>query len=364
MKCRADEKPGTLLIRADASPAIGTGHVMRCLALAQRWHDAGGKSVFAMAASTPTIRARLAAECCTIASIPDAMGSMEDAACLADLASTHCSRCVVIDGYRFSSVYRRSIQQSGAMLLCIDDNGLTDELFADLVLNQNLHGCDTLYPCRKPETELLLGPKFVLLRREFDDWRNWKREVHPNAQRILVTMGGSDPANLTEIVLQALSELCLENVETVLVAGGSNPRIADLRDRAEQFHGRLRVEVNPINMAELMAWADLAISAAGATCWEMCMLGLPALVIDAGECQVPLARELDRAGVAVHVPRDQITVRKLTTKFQELIASGQLRSGLSRKASGLVDGCGAARVVEAMRLRVSKTLSSGVHIAS
>jgi UDP-2,4-diacetamido-2,4,6-trideoxy-beta-L-altropyranose hydrolase len=352
---------GTLLIRADASSEIGTGHVMRCLALAQAWQDAGGNVVFAMAESTPSVMARLARENCVAVRIDAAIGSPADADCLLDWARIHGSDWIVLDGYSFSATYQRRIKDSGAMLLCIDDNGISEKLSADLLLNQNLHAREELYS-NKPATELLLGPTFSLLRREFNTWKGWRREIQPNVRRILVTMGGSDPANLSGTVLQSMAQLG-DAVEIVLVVGGSNSRFADLRTQAARFGGRLRLEIDPLNMTPLLAWADLAISAAGATCWEMCMLGLPAIVIDAADCQLLLARELDRQGLALHLPKARVTVQELARKIDELMHASHLRSDISTRSSRLVDGGGPVRVVQEMRsrMRQSAIVASQAH---
>src|SRR5579864_771328 len=122
----------TLLIRADASIAIATGHVMRCLALAQSWQDAGGNVVFAMAESTPAVDTRLRSEGMEIARIKDSSNSVQEAREVAALARDRDAAWVVVDGYRFDSEYQRTLKNAGLKLLFVDDLGQCQHYFADL----------------------------------------------------------------------------------------------------------------------------------------------------------------------------------------------------------------------------------------
>src|ERR1700675_1782319 len=116
-------KSAVLLIRADASLAIGTGHVMRCLALAQAWKDAGGRAIFAIAQSTPAIEERLRDERFDVERAPVPVGSVADAEETARLAHKHGALWSVIDGYEFGAEYQTNLKGHGLRVLFIDDNG-------------------------------------------------------------------------------------------------------------------------------------------------------------------------------------------------------------------------------------------------
>jgi UDP-2,4-diacetamido-2,4,6-trideoxy-beta-L-altropyranose hydrolase len=339
----------SLLIRADASIAIGTGHAMRCLALAQAWQDAGGRAVFAMAEATSTIQARLVAERCTVVSVSSAAGTVDDASHTIAIARIQNSDWVVVDGYHFTADYQRALKAAGLKILFLDDNGHAQHYSADLVLNQNVCARADRYVDREPETRLLLGPKYCLLRREFGAWRNWKREVSSVCRRVLVMMGGSDPENLTARVMQALALAELEGVENTVVIGGSNPHFVKLQSLAAQSGQKITVRRDVSNMAEPMAAADVAISAAGSTCWELCLLGLPALLVDVADNQSELARELDRRGCAIHLGDRTVSVEKIAEQLKRLVRSQELRQSLSLRSRELVDGDGAMRVVSVLR---------------
>jgi UDP-2,4-diacetamido-2,4,6-trideoxy-beta-L-altropyranose hydrolase len=341
----------TLLIRADASSAMGTGHVMRCLALAQAWRDTGGDAVFAIAEATAAVRAKLAAESCEVVPIA-AASEAEDAQQTVAVAKENGVAWVVLDGYQFGADYQRIVKTAGLNMLFLDDYGHAGFYCADVVLNQNVGIEEKFYPEREPQTRLLLGPRYSLLRSEFLAWRGWTREIRASATRVLVTMGGSDPQNVTARVIDALRVSGLDSMEAVIVVGGSNVRFdaAPQDNGNEKFSANITVRKDVSNMPELMAWADVAISAAGSTCWELCFMGLPSLLIDVAPNQSALARELGRRGCAIHLGGAQsVSATQVAAGLDQLVRSQETRRDLCEAARKLVDGFGARRVVSVLR---------------
>lgn len=347
-----------LLIRADASIAMGTGHVMRCLALAQAWQDAGGVVTFAAAEITAAMRTRLLAEGCQVVDLSCAAGSADDAKQTSALAQEHRADWIVVDGYQFKSEYQRLIKDAGCKLLFLDDCGHCDHYSADLVVNQNLNANENFYSAREPYTRLLLGTRYCLLRREFSAWREWKREIAPIARRVLVTMGGSDPENLTACAISAVNIGRIDGVETAVVVGGSNPHFVELQMMASHFNLPLQIHRDASNIAELMCWADLAISASGSTCWELAFLGVPALLLDVAANQTSLAQQLHKQTCAVHVGNSHVSPRALADALRSLAGSPELRKALSIRARRLIDGGGAKRVVSALSRKHQLSLRS------
>jgi UDP-2,4-diacetamido-2,4,6-trideoxy-beta-L-altropyranose hydrolase len=334
-----------LLIRADASVAIGTGHVMRCLALAQAWQDAGGKATFAMAERTLAIEARLESESCEIVSMNSGCGSPEDAIEAAALARRRRAEWIVVDGYRFSADYQRALKHAGFKLLFIDDYVHAQRYCGDFVLNQNVHATEAMYSARAAYTRLLLGPRYCMLRREFAPWRGWKREIVRVGRKVLVTMGGSDSENLTCRMIDALAMVKSEGMEATVVVGGSNPHYAELKKAAVVSGKRIRVLKDVSNLPKLMSASDVAISAAGSTCWELCLLGVPSLLIDVAENQTGIAKELAKRGCAIHAGDGSVAAHKIARQLEDLLQSREQRQLLAERCRGLVDGRGAERVV-------------------
>lgn len=333
-----------LFIRADGGARIGSGHVMRCLALAQGWQRAGGRAVFAQAESTPSLESRLGANGVEVLRLDVAPGSIQDAAQTAEAALERGTAWVVADGYCFGADWQKAIKDAGLRLLLWDDYGHAAYYSADLILNQNLHATAGMYPQRAPYTRLLLGPRYAQLRGEFLDWRGWKREIPAVARKALVTLGGADPDNVTGKVVQALAGL--RDMEAVVVAGGNNLNIEALRSAVAPLSGFVSLVVDAPNMPELMAWADIAVSAGGSTCLELAFMGLPSLVIALTEEHLQIAAALDREGVGVNLgAHRELSVQRLATALESTLNDLPLRERMSERGRRLVSGMGVCRVI-------------------
>lgn len=350
MNFGAGTTPENLLIRADASPEIGSGHVMRCLALAQAWQDAGGTATFLMAQSTPSIQERLATENYKVIPLSALPGSKEDAELTKAYASRTEAEWLIIDGYVFGAEYQEQVRNRERKLLCVDDAGKCDRYVADIVLNQNLTASDDIYPHCRPGTQLLSGPSFCLLRREFTPWRKWQREIRPRGRDVLVILGGSTPTEAGVRVIESLGRAEVEDLRAIFVVGGSSPDVAALETCAAKFPEKIAIRRDVSNMAELMAYADVAISAAGSTCWELCLLGLSSILLDVADNQTPIAVELDRRGCALYAGSgNTVSPDDLADTLENLLASQDKRESMSLRSRQLVDGLGAERVLSAMR---------------
>jgi UDP-2,4-diacetamido-2,4,6-trideoxy-beta-L-altropyranose hydrolase len=338
---------GNLLIRCDASIPVGTGHVMRCLALAEAWQDAGGQATFAMAKTTPAIEERLLAEKITMLHLVQVPGSAKDGEQTCQLARQISTDWVVVDGYAFGADYQASLHEAGLRVLVVDDHGRAGRYLAEIVLNQNPQAREDLYLNRKPSTQLLLGLEYALLRREFANWRQWTRDTPPTARNLLVMMGGTDPENVTQRVLDALA--CEADFDIQVVAGGSNPHLTELRESVRKSRACVRLVENTGKIAELMAWADIAVSAAGTTAWEMCFMGLPALLIVLADNQEPIARALDDAGAGLSLGQAAtLRTEGIRDQLRRIAASHEIMLKMSTRGRALVDGRGAERIVAAM----------------
>lgn len=342
-----EEKP--LLIRADANASIGTGHLMRCLALAQAWQDVGGHAIFAMAMEAPALEARLKSEEMDIIRLSQRPGSTEDAIQTAGLAQRNIGASwIVVDGYHFGADYQRIIKGSGLRLLFIDDNGHAEHYYADIILNQNIHAHEDLYANREPYTRLLLGTRYVLLRREFTRWREWKREIPNVARKVLVTLGGSDPDNKTLEVVRALQQMKVEDLEVVVVVGAGYSHCAELQSAISGSPFSIRLQSNVANMPELIAWADMAIAAGGTTSWELAFMGLPSLILALADNQKPVAEWLDAKKVAIRLGSYGRLSDQMAQAIQRLFAAST-REQMSRRGRDLVDGKGCNRVLRQLK---------------
>jgi UDP-2,4-diacetamido-2,4,6-trideoxy-beta-L-altropyranose hydrolase len=333
----------TLLIRADASPAIGAGHLMRCLALAKAWQKTGGRVVCLIAESIAAVEDRLLREEILLKKISAAPGSKTDSEQTIAEAQRASSDWVAVDGYRFDPTYIRALKAAGFRTLFLDDDGRFDFYPADVILNQNISADSAMYHKRESFTRLLLGSDYVLLRPEFLAERQ-TREHPATGRKILVTMGGGDPDNVTGKVLLALLHSNADFAARIVVGSG-NPWLSELEKLAAQSAG-IQLEKNPANMAPLLRWADVAISGAGGTVWELAYLGLPAIVIVLSPDQRKIAQGLADNDVAVSLGwHANLSEERIADALHSLSGDREHRRAMSARGQKLVDGRGADRVV-------------------
>lgn len=344
-----DAENALLLIRADAGLQIGTGHVMRCLALAQAWQEAGGRTHFVMALDAPSVAARLTAEGMEITRISARPGTSEDAQQTVIIARQRKASWVMLDGYHFGVDYQLAIKQTGLCLLLMDDNGHAGHYYADVVLNQNIYADESLYPNREPYTHLLLGSQYVLLRREFLPWRGWKRENPEIARKVLVTLGGGDDTNMTLNAIEALEQVDVDGLEVVVVIGGGNPHRNELQSVIQDLQLPIRVESNATNMADLMAWSEVAIAGSGTTCWEVIFMGLPSVILVLAENQKWAARILTEKRILLGLGIEhRAEAQEIAEALRNLMLNHEMRQEFSHNHYLLVDGLGVNRVTDHM----------------
>jgi UDP-2,4-diacetamido-2,4,6-trideoxy-beta-L-altropyranose hydrolase len=337
-----------LLLRTDGGPTIGGGHVMRCLALAQAWSDAGGRIGFCAAILSSPLQQRLADERIELVQIDGGVGGPEDAEATLAAARHFGASVAVVDGYHLSVDFRRRLRRAGLKVAAIDDNGEIGHYVDDVVINQNRHASPALYPQREDYTRLLLGTEYALLRREFRDWQGPARSFPAAPRQVLVTLGAADPNNITADIVACLASVLPAKTEAVIVIGGSNPHADAIAARAQKLPSfRLVRDAGP-DLPGLMAAADLGICAGGSTMWEMACMGVPFIPIVIAENQRGAVAAMARDGYpSIH---GGPVGRELPPVLTALIADADRRQELSRIGRELVDGKGVERVCAALRV--------------
>jgi len=352
--------------RADASLQIGTGHVMRCLTLADALRELGAECRFIcrehpgnlievirskgyvvhglpslatrdVGASSPAHAAWLGSS-----QLDDAAASV---ACLIDWSVDW----LIVDHYALDARWEELLQLHCRQLMVIDD--LADRMHrCDLLLDQTLGRITADYSTLVPaHCELLCGARFAMLRPEFASLRDYslQRRAHAPLQHLLISMGGVDKDNATGRALDALRRSSLPaDCHITVVMGGTAPWVEAVRQQAESMPWSTSVRVGVSDMGRLMADSDLAIGAAGATSWERCCLGLPTIMLILASNQNLVAQGLELAGaVRVLHSADQVD-KELPRYLQELISCPAHVSGMSRNAAAVVDGSGLATVIQ------------------
>ena len=332
------ERP-RILFFADAGAAVGGGHVMRCLTLAQALVEAGADCAFAATPAAAAILDAFAEP--TVERLPL---SDETVARLAvqvgDRARDWGAHAVVADHYGLDVAEEMVIRGSVGLLTLLDD--LMRPHLCDLVLDSNLDRSPDDYP----GVGALLGPQFALLRPQFAALRPAVLERRSTAsapRKALVSLGLTDVGGITGRVVEAIAPMLGEMSADVVVGQGapSLPRLIALaaRDRRVVLH------VDTREMAELTAAADIAIGAGGSSSWERCCLGLPALTLVLADNQVGAARALEaRGAVRLAALGGEAFEARLATALGQLMSDRAALAAMSSAAAAICDGRGAERV--------------------
>lgn len=355
--------------RADASLDIGTGHVMRCLTLADglaargadcqficRTHEGNlvefirskGYTTHALPAGVTLPRS-----CTDLAHAPWLGATQaEDAEACAPILTAQRPDWLIVDHYSLDARWERALAPHYRKLMVIDD--LADRPHAcDLLLDQTFGREAADYrPLVPAYSRLLCGSQYALLRPEFAALRPYslRRRARPALRELLITMGGVDKDNATRQVLQALRSCPLPaDCRVTVVMGATAPWLDDIREQAHDMPWPTRVLVGVSDMAQLMADSDLAIGAAGATSWERCCLGVPTIMLVLAENQRKIAQALCEAGAAHLLDASKLNYQPLIPpEYLEPLWLG----AMSAAAAAITDGLGLTQVIEALICKV------------
>lgn len=331
-----------LLLRADAGPHLGIGHVMRGLALGQAWMRRGGEVHLASSHLPALLASRLSREGLRLHDVQAEPGSVADADALARLAWEVGAPGAVIDGYVFGPGFANRFRQCGLRLMRVDDDPAALSLGADQVVNPNLYMASRRDQALPGETEFFAGPRYALLRDEFREFP--PRTGHAGPLRLLVTLGGSDPTGTTDRVLRALERVSAP-MDVRVVFGPA--REASPPSASSRHNMALLTDVR--DMATQMAWADLALAGAGVACTELARCGVPILALVQAENQVSVAAAVARLGLGWDLgfaPDESALVERIET----LARDAGVRAAMAAAGPRLVDGRGANRVARAWDL--------------
>ena len=349
-----------IVFRCDASPAIGTGHVMRCLTLADALRQSGVRTLF-LCRHLPdhieqkladsghrTVRLQAPAE----ADEGDLahsgwLGTSQQADARESIAALSGTKWdwLVVDHYALDRRWETPMRQSAHRLLAIDD--IADRVHdCDALLDQNFYEeKEARYGGKVPEgCSRLLGPEFALLRGEFRQMRSSARVRRAPIGRVLVFFGGVDLGNFTLKGIEALQAFPELGVDVVI--GAQHPARSEIVTSCKALGYSCHVQTD--RMAQLMASADISIGAGGAASWERCCLGLPGIVCAVAANQVQAATDLAKEGVNLYIgAAAEINAENLRNALCQAQDSDWLEAA-SRRAMELVDGLGTERVANVL----------------
>lgn len=352
-----------IVFRTDASINMGTGHVMRCLTLAEALRQAGHDCHFICREHEGNLLSAIQQR--GFASTPLPMtaerdNSLSHSHWLGATQAKDAEQCItwfadnstlavdwlVVDHYGLDKAWEQHLRPYAKRLMVIDD--LADRRHdCEILLDQNLGREYSDYNDLVPVyCQRLIGPQYALLRPEFAELRAYslqRRQANPQLKKLLISLGGVDKDNVTGQVLSALKNTGLpQDIEITVVMGATAPHLADVLAKAKRLPWQTEVVVNVADMAQRMADADLAIGAAGSTSWERCCLGLPSILLLLAANQKGIIDALFKVRAVIKIEG----VEDLTKAIDSL--SGELLSEMAKLASQVSSGAGCQIVVDCL----------------
>lgn len=364
-----------IVFRADASLQMGTGHVMRCLTLADALKAKGAACHFICREHPGNLIEHIRSRGYSIYTLTSAHAVPDlGTNSLARPEHTHLAHAhwlgvsqhqdadecalildelqpywLIVDHYALDARWQAALKPYYRKLMVIDDLADRSHL-CDLLLDQTFgRSADDYKPWVPTGCTVLCGSQYALLRPDFAALRQYslKRRENLEFEHLLITMGGVDRDNATGMVLEALKGCTLPaRCHITVVMGVSAPWLAETRQQAEQLPWPTEVRVNVSDMAQLMADSDLAIGAAGSTSWERCCLGLPTVLVVLADNQQQIAQSLKRMGAVDVLQGPQQIAESLPRVLTALILSSAHRAAMSQAACGIADGNGVVTVIQ------------------
>ena len=349
-----------VVFRVDASLKMGTGHVMRCLTLAQVLKENGMGAEFICRKHEGNLINKIRSSGFNVHELEvfektkidnklahsHWLGATQqrDADDCIDILRSVKTDWMVVDHYALDEQWEKILKPYYEKLMVIDD--LADRKHQCNVLLDQTFGrqIEDYLALVSKECQLLLGSQYVLLRSEFTKWRLYslERRSNPEFDKLFINMGGVDIDNVTESILDELNMCNLPNdLKIDVVMGGLAPHLESVKSKSKALPYKTEVKVDVSNMAEIMANADIAIGAAGSTTWERCCLGLPTIQIATAKNQQFLVETLDRYNI-VKLAREIKDIAYLLKDSPKWI------NGISSSSKEVCDGTGGYKVFNRM----------------
>ena len=345
--------------RVDASPRIGSGHVMRCLTLADELRARGARTRFVSRHLSAPLRELLQSRGHESVLLPGDgaaapvdelahaawLGTSQRHDATESLAALADSRwdALVVDHYALDSRWQTPLRAAARTLVVIDDLADRSHDCDVLIDNNHYEDAERRYDGRVPSAcQRLLGPRYALLRAEF---RELRRRVAPRSgkpSRLLVFFGGMDADDYTGRTLEAFEDDVVRGVHVDVIIGGQHPRREFIESECARRGFELHVQTP--RMAELMAAADLSVGAGGTATWERCCLGLPTLAFSVADNQRQLVSDGAAAGLLYAFEAKDEWAPAMQRHLRALFENPGLRHALSVHGMAMVDGRGALRV--------------------
>ncbi len=332
-----------VLIRVDANSKMGVGHVMRSVALAQYLTRQNIEVRFLTVTESAAVCGYLKKQKFETSFLEIKNNDEDFKNILNELNQGF--DWLILDHYSFDENHHKKVRDQKVQLLIISDVPPYSQ-YADLILNHALQ--DEKF--HSPDQRYLFGTKYALIRQELIE--AVKRERKGN-QNLLVTLGGGSFPELLQKILRAVTSITNFKLNVKVLCGFS----VDQKLVQIKTHHKIEYLSQSLEVGELLDWADLCISAAGGTSWELCFFGVTGIMGVVADNQVDIARNLDQQGIFKSVGLYQnASETVLAAELKKLLLNEPLIRQMRSKARKLVDGKGPERIFQAMQKTKLQTI--------
>jgi UDP-2,4-diacetamido-2,4,6-trideoxy-beta-L-altropyranose hydrolase len=343
-----------VVIRADASTEIGSGHIMRCLSLAIYIKNCGGLIYFISSGNNDNLKEKVISTGFNFIEIPysrvqNSFDQNQDAnESISAVKKLKKIDWLVVDHYDLDIVWEKRMHPYVSKIMVIDDLANRNH-DCDLLLDQNwLFNMECRYNDKALGSVHLIGPKYALLRDEFKKSRNILETRKGNIERVFVFFGGADPENFTGKVLQVLTSVEFKRLIVDVVIGEMNPNFDKIVEKVKK-RPRTYLHVQIDSIAKLMSCADLSLGAGGSSTWERLCVGLPSIVWTLADNQKKFTKDLHEKNLLIWMGDGKdFSKIELISKLRQLMISHTSNVLWSDRCMKLVDGMGTKRVYQKM----------------
>ena len=335
-----------IIFRADGNSKIGSGHIMRCLSLADAAGERGMACCFVTAGSEfQNIIQEREYKCVVLGT--DYTDMEAELPTLKKVLADEKADAIVVDSYFATEAYLNALRPFGK-LIYIDDLAA----FAypvDMLVNYNIYAPDIGYEelyAQKKKPLLLLGPQYAPLRREFQNGDF--RRPNGNVKNVFVSTGGADAEHIALQFIQYLKLRREPQYTFHVLLGAMNQDREEIENLAWNVPNVV-IHQNVRDVRELMCSCDAALSAAGSTLYELCACGVPIITYILADNQATGAKRFANRGLALltgDVRKNADFCPALLDKLDELARDVELRAAMAERAYRVVDGKGAGRVIK------------------
>lgn len=326
-----------IYIRADMNEVIATGHVMRCLSIADAAREQGKEAIFITADEKPVeiLRSRGYEP---IILYTNWNNMEEELDVLIPLIQKNGISKLLVDSYQATENYLKRLEEH-TEIYYLDDLDAFEYPVSNVICYANYYP-QLSYGNYKGNTKFYLGTSYMPIRKVFQNCK--PKQIKERIENIMILSGGSDNYHMIENIADLFKGS--ETVQADIICGAFYPDFSGLKERFLAYEN-LHFYQNVSNLEEFMEKADLAISAGGTTLYELSAKGTPAISYSFADNQLKNVKQFDVDGLisyAGDVRTDDVynNIYRLYKKYE----NPQLRKDVSEKMQKIMDGQGAARI--------------------